>query len=56
MSAYEGPTEIGYANFPGRGTSYHFTISGHDIQIAISPKRKNVRVFVDHEELKRETH
>lgn len=50
MDEYEGPDQIGYAKFPGRGTSYHFDIAGHDFQVYITEKRKLVRVHVDHEE------
>lgn len=49
---YEGPDCIGYIEWPGRGTTYDFKLAGHDIQLYVTEKRKKVRVFVDHQELK----
>ena len=53
MSAYNGPNEIGYATFPGRGTTYSFKLDGHDVQLYVTEKRKMLRVFIDHVEYKR---
>ncbi|HWV44631.1 MAG TPA: hypothetical protein VN039_01160 [Nitrospira sp.] len=47
MSEYEGPTEIGYANWPGRGTTYHFPVAGKQVEIYVTEKQKRVRLFVD---------
>ena len=48
MDEYRGPTEIGYFSSP-RGTSYTMNVEGHYIEIYVTPKRRQVRVFVDHE-------
>jgi hypothetical protein len=53
VSGYEGPEQIGFAEVPGRGTTYHFALAGHDIQLYVTEKRKKVRVFVDHVELRK---
>ncbi|MBB0990046.1 hypothetical protein G6009_00890 [Dietzia sp. SLG510A3-30A2] len=48
---YRGPTSIGHFTMPGRGTSYHMDFEGeHNVQVYITEKRKQIRVFVDHEE------
>lgn len=47
---YNGPAEIGHATFPGRGTTYYFTLEGHDVQLYVTEKRKKLRVFIDHSE------
>lgn len=49
---FEGPESIGYARFPGAGTSYYFKLAGHDVQLYVTEKRKLVRVFVDGKEYK----
>jgi len=46
-------TDIGHHRWPGRGDTYYLKIAGHDIQIYVTEKRKLVRVFVDHRELKK---
>jgi hypothetical protein len=48
--SYEGPDEIGYATWLGRGTTYHFKLAGHDVQLYVTEKRKKLRVFIDHQE------
>lgn len=52
MPGTDFPDSIGYAKFPGRGTTYYFKLAGHDIQLYVTEKRKKVRVFVDHTEFK----
>ena len=52
MSEDRGPTEVGYFSSP-RGTSYTMNIEGHYIEIYLTPKRKQVRVFVDGYEWKK---
>jgi len=47
MSEYEGPDQIGYAVWPGRGTTYHFPIAGRSIEVYVTEKKKLVRVYVD---------
>lgn len=37
---------------PGRGTSYTSTYGGHEVQVYVTEKRKNIRVFVDGQEWK----
>lgn len=46
MSEHRGPTEVGYFSSP-RGASYTMNIEGHYIEIYVTAKRKQVRVFVD---------
>jgi hypothetical protein len=52
MSGYKGPDQIGWAYWPGRGTTYHGDFDGHDVQVFVTEKRKRVRVFVDGKEYK----
>lgn len=52
MSDYRGPTEIGHYSSP-RGASYTMTIEGHDVQVYVTAKRKQIRVFVNHDEWKK---
>lgn len=49
MSAdrFNGPTEIGYAIFPGRGISYRGEYEGRDVHVSFSEKLKKMRIFVD---------
>lgn len=47
---YEGPEIIGYAQWPGRGTTYHFKLAGQDVELYITEKRKKLRVFIDYTE------
>ena len=37
---------------PGRGTSYTATYGGHQVQVYVTEKRKDIRIFVDGEEWK----
>lgn len=52
MSDYHGPESIGYAAWPGRGTTYDARYGGHDVQIYVTEKRKTIRVYVDGKEWK----
>ena len=47
MSEYDGPDSIGFATWPGRGTTYSAKYADHDVQVYVTEKRKKVRVFVD---------
>lgn len=51
-AVYEGPTEIGHFTVPGRGTSYTAEYAGHQVQVYITEKRKQIRIFVDGHEWK----
>ena len=44
---YRGPESIGYAVFPRRGRAYHATFEGRKIEISVSEKGRNMRIFVD---------
>jgi len=44
---YNGPTQIGYSSRAGRGTSYSADYDGHNVQVYVTEKRKQVRVWVD---------
>ena len=46
--------DLGVGTFPGRGNTYYFKLAGHDVQLYVTEKRKKIRVFIDHEEWKRE--
>lgn len=52
-SEYEGPESVGYAIWPGRGTTYYFSLAGHNVQLYVTEKRKTVRVFVDRREYRK---
>lgn len=43
---YRGPNEIGFAHFPGRGTTYNADFDGHSVQVYVTEKQKRIRVFV----------
>ena len=49
MSAdgFNGPTEIGYAIFPGKGISYFGKYEGRDVQVSFTEKQKRIRIHVD---------
>ena len=47
MAGFRGPTEIGWAVFPGRGISYSGTYEDRNVQISFSEKRTKIRIFVD---------
>lgn len=55
MSGYEGyedkPELVAWCNLPGRGTTFSYDVAGHDVQIYVTEKRKQVRVYLDHTEL-----
>ena len=53
MTERRGLTTIGFDSRPCRGTSYLFDLEGREIQVEVTAKRKQVRVFVDGDEWKK---
>lgn len=51
---FNGPREVGYAIFPGRGMAYHARYEGHDVQVSFSEKKNRMRIHVDGVEWKPE--
>lgn len=49
---YEGPSSIGYALWPGRGTTYMMNFADHKVEVYLTEKRKKIRVYVDGKEWK----
>lgn len=49
---YKGPDRIGYAVFPGRGTTYNAVFEGRQIELYFTEKQRKLRVFVDGKEWK----
>lgn len=49
---FRGPTQIGYAKFPRRGTAYHADYDGHQVEVFITEKVKRIRIHVDGQEWK----
>lgn len=44
---FDGPRQIGYAIFPGRGISYTGKYEGHEVQVSFSEKKNRMRIHVD---------
>lgn len=45
------PELVAWCNLPGRGTTFSYDVAGHDVQIYVTEKRKQVRVYLDHVEM-----
>ena len=54
MSEYRGPKEISHYTRPGRGTTYTMQFErGHTVEVYVTEKRKQIRMFVNGYEWKK---